>query len=72
MNKTLLNQLKQIFSRTTWDGDTISPSDKHELIKLGYVDHYNGYSFITKKGVKYLYDNNMLNTNSKKGYIKEN
>ena len=50
----MIEQLLQIFNRTTWDGDLISKDYRNKLFKAGLVNKKLGWNLITKKGVKYL------------------
>lgn len=51
-----LDQLKQFVDGIIWDGHVISKSDRDELVKEGYVKRYEGFNFLTEKGVKFLID----------------
>lgn len=49
----LIEQLQQL-TQLVWDGDLISKSDTRELHKLGYIDRWEGWNLITRKGVERL------------------
>ena len=51
----LLDQLQQLLS-VTWDGNLICKADRDELVKKRLADKYDGFNYITKKGLRYLID----------------
>lgn len=59
-----LEQLKQL-TQVTWDGQVLSKTARDSLVKTGLADRFGGYNFITKKGVRWLVEVNMLTTNGK-------
>ena len=45
--------LAQLFTDgPTWDGDLIAKSDRNELVRLNLVDCWEGWNFLTEKGVQ--------------------
>jgi hypothetical protein len=49
-----LEQLQQLAKRVVWDGDLISKRHRTQLILDGMADRFNGYNFITRKGIEHL------------------
>ncbi len=45
----LLHHLRRV---SVEDGDQISPNLKHMLIRRGYLESYNGYTYLTVQGKK--------------------
>lgn len=37
----------------TWDGDVPSKSGRGELVDLGYAERWNGWQWLTRKGVEF-------------------
>ena len=46
-------QLRQL-ATATWDGNLISKAARDHLIKCGYAQHYEGWNWLTKKGLAVL------------------
>lgn len=55
-----IDQLMQIFNRTTWDGDLISKKDRDKLRDAGLVYSGHGYNAITSSGIRYLLDLDLI------------
>lgn len=53
MNSPALEQL-HILLKVTFDGDLISKDARDHLVKAGLVQRYNGWNWVTQKGVEYL------------------
>lgn len=58
-NNGKLEQLKQLVN-ATWDGDLICKRDTKELREQGFVTSWNGFSVVTKEGLKLLTDLNLM------------
>lgn len=65
-----LEALLQIFKRTTWDGDLIGKRQKNDLVELGFVEKSHGFNFITRAGIEYLHENNMIGYYGQGVYLK--
>lgn len=48
-----IEQLKQLMN-CTWDGNLISKTERDELVKLGLVQRFKGWNWITEKGLDVL------------------
>ena len=51
-----LDQLLQFLKGPVWAGNLISCSNTDSLYKLGYVFRINGWTSLTKQGIKVLDD----------------
>ena len=46
--------LRQLFKNgPTWDGNLVSKVGRGELVALDLAERYNGYQWLTMKGVQY-------------------
>lgn len=55
----MIEQLQQLCT-VTWDGNLLSKDYRTELIKSGLAQRWNGYNFITLKGIRCLAELNLL------------
>lgn len=55
MTNQRLEQLKQLL-KVTWDGDLISKTDRDKLFQSDYCRKYEGFNYITDKGIRTLVD----------------
>lgn len=45
--------LMQLFvGGPTWDGNLVSKQDRDELLRAGLAEHWEGWTYLTKAGVK--------------------
>lgn len=54
-----VRQLQQLVTCCR-DGDLISSDARKELVNLGLVSQYNGWNFLTTKGIQYLSDMGLI------------
>src|SRR5579859_2582527 len=40
----------------TWDGNICTKAGRGQLFEVGYADRHNGWSFLTKDGMKFAID----------------
>ncbi len=49
-------QLLQIYDDfVTWDGNLISKRERDFLVDIGFVRRYNGWNFVTRRGLVFIY-----------------
>ena len=58
--KIYLEQLQQLAKRVVWDGDLISKSARSALILEGMAGRWNGFNFITEKGIRHLVSTGLM------------
>jgi hypothetical protein len=46
----ITEQLKQIAAGSVWDGNLVCKSSRDSLVKVGYVERFNGWNIITTNG----------------------
>jgi len=51
----MFEQLKQLIT-PVWDGNLICKSHRDKLLKKGYIKKYEGWNYLTKKGIVFLVD----------------
>jgi hypothetical protein len=51
-----LEVLLQMALGPIWDGDICSKAHRTHVVERGLATRYNGYNFLTRKGVVYLCD----------------
>lgn len=67
LDKTLTEQLVQIWNGATWDGNLISSSRRDELEARGLVVRYSGWNLVTLLGARYILDNGLARTGASAG-----
>lgn len=55
-----IDQLKQFLNGPIWDGHLISKDSRKQLVKVGMVHQYEGFNFLTLKGLRILYELGLL------------
>lgn len=54
-DQDILEQLSQLRT-ATWDGDIISKARRDLCVQIGYADKFEGWNFITNKGMQKLHE----------------
>jgi hypothetical protein len=62
LEKTKVDQLKQLCNGPIWDGNLISKDDRDFLFHERYVDRVEGWNILTMEGVKLALQIRLLKT----------
>ena len=54
------------FHGATWDGDLPSKVGRGEIIHLGYAEQWNGWQWLTRKGIEFAINSMMLDRGKEK------
>ena len=55
-----IEQLSQLLCGPVWDGNVIDKNRRGQLLKVGYAAKYNGWTFLTRKGIQVAVDLELL------------
>lgn len=60
MNQKIINEALLQLTKVTWDGDLTGKSVRDWLVERGLVQRFDGWNWLTQKGVEYCITLNIL------------
>jgi hypothetical protein len=62
MNQKIINEALQQLTTVTWDGNLLSKITRDWLVERGLVQRFDGFNWLTEKGVEHCVTLKILKT----------